>query len=457
MKRPGLKRFFLLFLLSTFFICGAQPCFNVSPLPSDSSTHSVCMNDLNNDGYNDLAVGNFGSSSISIFLNTGTGTFNAPTHFVSSGMDPRGITAADFNGDGISDLAVANYYTYDIAVTFGSGTGAFGSPTSYMIGGPGSGYWCRAITNVDLNGDGKIDLIATGDDYVIAVFLNTGSGIFGTATHYLLATNTGPHDIIATDLNNDGILDLATADGVSNDAAVLFGTGSGTFGAATYYSTGLNPTAIFCADLNNDGIKDLATANPGSGDVSVLLGTGAGMFSPAVNYTVGSNPSYLVVTDFDQDCNVDIAVTKESPAGVVLLKGNGTGTFGAPILFSMASSPWQICMADFDKDGKMDLATTTGVDVSVLMNCSVGPCTMEVDEIKKKSLSVYPNPATDFISLKLDVNSEKAIVVIENALGQKVKELSFGEQMNVSDLPPGVYLLKVYSAGESYQAKIIKQ
>src|SRR5687767_7589803 len=51
-----------------------------------------------------------------------------------------------------------------------------------------------------------------------------------------------------------------------------------TFAAAVDYPTGVSPQAIVSADFNNDGRLDLATANYDSADISVLLGDGAGGF-----------------------------------------------------------------------------------------------------------------------------------------------------------------------------------
>jgi hypothetical protein len=440
------------------FAVQAQSCFTISSLSPDSSSESICTADFNRDGYSDIAIGNYSSSSVSIFLGTGGGSFNVPMNFTSSGMDPRGITAADFNGDTIPDIAVANFYTYDIAVMFGTGTGALGAAISYVIGGPGSGYGCKAITSADFNGDGKVDIATGGDNNVVAVFLNIGGGIFGSATHYLLAVNTGPHDILATDLNNDGIIDLAVADGVSGDAAILLGSGSGTFGSPTYYTTGQTSTGMCSVDLNGDGNKDLITANPGSSDISVLLGTGMGVFGAATNYTIGMNPSYVSAADFDGDCDIDIAVTKQTPHGVAILLGNGAGAFGTPALFPMSISPEQICKADFNKDGKIDLAVSTGANVGVLTNCSSGTCGNAVNELTRNNFLVYPNPATNLISLKLDENSDNANVIIQNSLGQTVKEQSFSRKVDIADLAPGCYILKInILAQQSYEAKFIKQ
>ena len=75
-------------------------------------------------------------------------------------------------------------------------------------------------------------------------------------------------------MNGDGKLDLVVAD-FSGGVAVLLGTGSGSFGAASTFSAGTNPQSVTTADVNGDGKLDLIVADRGSGAVAVLLGNGA--------------------------------------------------------------------------------------------------------------------------------------------------------------------------------------
>lgn len=62
------------------------------------------------------------------------------------------------------------------------------------------------------------------------------------------------------DFNQDGKLDAATVELISNNVSVLFGDGAGNFATKSYYSVGSGALGITVGDLNGDGKLDLATA-----------------------------------------------------------------------------------------------------------------------------------------------------------------------------------------------------
>src|SRR5690348_8382362 len=94
----------------------------------------------------------------------------------------------------------------------------------------------------------------------------------------LFAGGNNPHGLVSFDLNGDGKLDLIAANAGSSTLAVLLGNGDGTFGPPTSYPVGTTPKAVAIGDLNGDGLPDAVTAEQGSSTVSVLLGNGGGTF-----------------------------------------------------------------------------------------------------------------------------------------------------------------------------------
>ena len=86
--------------------------YNVVSLPL---TSLIVSDDLDSDGYPDLAVANGGMNTSSILHNNGDGTFAGEVSY-PAGSSPSSITTGDFNQDGYPDLAIANYMSDNIAV-----------------------------------------------------------------------------------------------------------------------------------------------------------------------------------------------------------------------------------------------------------------------------------------------------------------------------------------------------
>lgn len=83
--------------------------------------------------------------------------FATPTTFSSGGVKPRSAVVADFNGDGKLDIAVSNFTSNTIAVFLNKGDGTFAAPivSPVQITAVGLG----AIAVGDFNEDGKPYLV----------------------------------------------------------------------------------------------------------------------------------------------------------------------------------------------------------------------------------------------------------------------------------------------------------
>ena len=108
-------------------------------------------------------------------------------------------------------------------------------------------------------------------------------------------------------------------------------------------------------DFNNDGRIDLATLNAVSNHVLALLGDGAGHFPFQFRSKVGSESATLVTGDFNGDGKLYIIVA--SGPNVYTLAGNGDGTFASAHDSAGPDSSviTGIHVFDVNGDGKLDL------------------------------------------------------------------------------------------------------
>ena len=164
-----------------------------------------------------------------------------------------------------------------------------------------------------------------------------------------------PQAVVTADFNNDGHLDLATANYYDGDVSVLIGDGRGAFGAANNLVAGTNPVSLAVGDFNNDGHLDLATANKGSNDLSMLLGNGDGTFRAPVQIPTLAGPKAVVAADFDADGNMDLVYVGSA---VEVLLGDGQGGFAARRQYDIGGR--RLAVGDLNADGRPDVVTTGG-------------------------------------------------------------------------------------------------
>ena len=234
--------------------------------------------DLNGDGHPDVAVAE-ADGFVSTFMNGGDGTLGVRRDYAagSDGFGPVSIAAADLDGDGSADLVAANGDP-SISVFHNTGAGTFAAQRdSRLTGGD-----AVSLAAGDLNGDARPDVVTGG----VAVLLNDGDGTF-TERDYDARDS---RSIALGDLNCDGKLDVATANG-GEGVSVLLNEGDGRLGPARAYAVlrqwdygyiPAEPQSLAIADLNGDGRPDLATANFDE-RASVLVNVGEGRFGSPID------------------------------------------------------------------------------------------------------------------------------------------------------------------------------
>jgi len=350
-----------------------------NPYPCDNSVTDAATGDFNDDGKLDVLT--LDGSNLNVILGKGDGTFQTPIslNISDTGIFSEAIAVGDFTGANVLDVAVwavnANTGNSELNVFLGNGAGSLIYSATYAAASSGNtNPGPNSIVAMDLNGDGKIDIVALTPYNGVFVFFGNGDGTFQTpiANTTVCTDALGSCQSIAvSDLNGDGKPDLAfrSDDTTGGGISVLLNAGNGTFGSAAYYPVAIGGVyagaGIAIGDVNGDKKPDIVVGSGGGATAIVYLNKGDGTF--AVNGTVGSVPLYaannVVLADINNDKKLDIVVP-DGFGDLYTFYGTGKGTFTAGPVYPLQScndcSNFLVAVGDFNGDGTLDVLDTDG-------------------------------------------------------------------------------------------------
>ncbi|HVR73021.1 MAG TPA: VCBS repeat-containing protein, partial [Planctomycetota bacterium] len=218
----------------------------------------------------------------------------------------------------------------------------------------------------DVNGDGKLDLIASSGTGTVTVLLQTVllqtvplQDVSDRAVWSPVPIRVGASCFFtrAGDFDNDGFDDLAVADGAST-AYFVRSHGDGTFARPMPLIEARGSRWIATGDWNRDGNLDLASSNLNTRTLTIHLGDGAGGFSLAQDPGLEREHT-LEALDYDGDGILDFALGLGTP-GMQLQRGLGDGRFEHRDMLPANVVPCAqyIATGDFNNDGLGDIAPT---------------------------------------------------------------------------------------------------
>jgi hypothetical protein len=353
-----------------------------SPVQVGTSPRSVSVGDWDGDGDLDLAATTAGDN-IRLLFNNGSGLLSEdPLKSPVSGVfGPQSIIAGDLDNDGDLDLAVGNAGTTNVSIFINDGTGGFtqslppDSPVEV-------GTTPQTVIVGDWDGDGDLDLAVTTAGDRVRVLFNDGSGVFSTSSE--VSGVVGPRSVIAGDWDRDGDLDLAVGNSGATNVSLLINDGAGGFSQplppASPVQVGTSPRSVTAGDWDGDGDLDLAATTAGDNVRLLFYDAVNDLFledplkSP-ISGLVG--PTSIVAGDWDGDGDFDLGVGNSGATNVSILINNGTGTFAQPLPpispvevgNTPQGNPQSMTAGDWDGDGDLDLAVgRTDTNVTLLEN-----------------------------------------------------------------------------------------
>ncbi len=322
--------------------------------------------DYDNDGWMDIYLVNSGPSDFytpnkplrnALYRNNRDGTFTDVTEkagVVAGTTFGMGVAVGDYDNDGYPDLFVTSYGR--CILYHNNGNGTFTDVTDKAgLALPG---WTTSAVWFDYDNDGRLDLFvcsfvdysdkfSCGDNKLGRHFYciprvfkgthsfllhNNGDGTFtdvtkGTAIEHAIGKGLG---VVATDINNDGLMDLFVANDTVQDF-LFVNRGKGKWeeiGLAAEVGFSENGQArsgmgVDAADVNNDGWEDLFVANVDQEMYSLYTNNHDETFSDSAHKNGVAQATRLLsgwglkYFDYDNDGAIDLILANGHPDDMI--------------------------------------------------------------------------------------------------------------------------------------------
>src|SRR5882762_358623 len=404
------------------------------------STGAGCASlDYDNDGWMDIYLVNSGKCDFytpaqplrnALYHNNRDGTFTDVTEKagVAGGGYGMGAAVGDYNADGFPDLYVTQYGRSILYRNNGDGT--FTDVTEQAgVAAPG---WASSAVWFDYDNDGRLDLFVCrfvdfskakhhncGAPNIPALkglneycyprvyspmsswlFHNNGDGTFTDVSQKMgLADNPGKSwGVVATDINNDGWMDLFVAnDTVAN---FLFANREGRRFEEIGFTAGVaygeqgkarSGMGVDSADLNQDGWMDLFVTNLNHEFYALYQNKHDESFEDIATSSGVANATRLMsgwgvkFFDYDNDGNLDLLIANGHPDDLIekiysnvtydepLLLFRNTGaelhdvSLESGPLFSKRLTARGMAIGDFDNDGAIDVLVSVNDAAPLLL------------------------------------------------------------------------------------------
>ena len=342
---------------------------------------------------------------------------------ISELKTPTGLTFDNYNNLFIADLA--NLRIRKVNLDTGSSMTLVGKKSekeepniNASLGGPFSVVFdTSGNLYISINGDSKVSKVefATGKITTIAGNGETGFGGDGSlAKNAKLANPTGlaldnKGNLFIADSGNERIRKVDLSTGIITTIAGTGETGYTGDGSLAKNARLANPLGLaidkkgdlFVVDRGNNRVRKI---NMMSGVITTIVGTGEAGFSG----------------DGSLAKNAQLA----NPTGLA-----------------------------FNKEGDLFVVDRGNNRIRKISGLSSSNETKNIE--LADSVSIYPNPSTDKITIELKNNVELKKALLYDTSGKQVKAMMLNNSLNVSKLPRGIYVLKLETSKGNIEQKVV--
>ncbi|MCK5941098.1 MAG: VCBS repeat-containing protein, partial [Planctomycetes bacterium] len=335
-------------------------------LPADlrHDMHAVSL-DLEGDGDRDIVT--MDSGGLRVLRNDGVGFVEVQGAVPNVGPVRRFLSVGDFDGSGSDDLAIGGLEFVVHLLNDGAGTFALASTDA---------HWMSVA--LDLEGDGDLDRVQLRDVYAdYQIHRNDGAGNLVAVARELPRSLANQFGGGAVDLDLDGDLDVV-ATGESSPNVVYRNDGAGRFESVAYGAFTSGPSLSVqaaIADLDGDQLPEVVVARSSSTSGCQVYRNSGVSLDPVPAFGFAANAVQIGDLDGDGDLDLYFACNQQDR---VLLNQGGLGFVQLAGAVQDPTRTWVVALSDVDADGDLDAiaAGLFGEPTRLLRNDGTGNFTV---------------------------------------------------------------------------------
>ncbi|MEU4676272.1 FG-GAP-like repeat-containing protein [Micromonospora sp. NPDC023737] len=287
-----------------------------------------------------------------------------PSEAARAGSTETAIAAGDLTGDGLTDVVLTTGIEADAGDLNHSAflyvqlpEHRLASPVRYATSVPTGGSMVPVIADID--GDGRNELLVASGNGLDLYRQSAG----GLAAPVALPFGAALGDVHVIDLDQDGKLDLVAT--TNESVLVRYGTGPGEFAAPVAVTTPLSGPVLGVADVTGGPGLDLVRLD--GRKVIVVEQTSARTFAAPAGIPVPEGQEIdahsFATGDVTGDGRADVVVTVTGnmpDPRISVLTHNSSGALGAWQVYVASDMPEPVVLEDMDGDSRLDVVVAHG-------------------------------------------------------------------------------------------------
>lgn len=315
----------------------------------------------------------------------------------------------------------------------------------------------------DIDNDGDLDCVLVNHDQSSYIYENNGNGTFTNITSTtgissdLSSMGSDGIQVIMEDFDNDTYIDFMITSRGGSDK-LFKNNGNKTFSlVASPFPTSDRIQTAAVGDLNNDGFIDVIAAfgngynNPSSSKSDKLF-LNVGNTNNWSEITLQGGPSNL--NGIGARIEIYGAWGKQIRE---VRSGESYGIMNSMLThFGLGSNSSITKIVVKWPSGLVDEVMNPSINQSLLI---VEGATLGVNPFTNSKLTIYPNPAKDFVTIEGLENDRDVSYEVIDVTGKiiKTKTMLLSNKVDISTLNNGVYFLNIFTDTQRFVHKIVKE